>query len=299
MIPSTSNQPYRSDWYSFFLLSTRSQKAQGIMRCISILLCAGSIPAINAFTASQSASVRQFSLFSQSSSSSSQMVDESSSSSSEASPSQGRREFVASSIGLAALGALPTLSQAADEAIPEGGGVTMFKTGSGLKYIEMEQKGDSSRPSPKYGQLVMIKYDAYMKLPNKGKKEKYDSSDGYVIKHGNGRMIPGLDEGLHTMKKGDTRRLIIPPKLGYIDNNLGPLPDNPFNRAKLNRLLDQMIAQQGGQLVFDVTLLNFFDDEADQGYYEDADPTPHELDQIFNRLAKGGAGLNIPQIETE
>ena len=259
------------------------------MRCISILLCAGSIPAINAFsTVSQSASVREFSKFSQSL----QIVDESS----EGSPSsKGRREFVASSIGLATLASLPSLSQAADEAIPEGGGVTMYKTGSGLKYIELEQKGDPSGPSPRYGQLVIVKYDAYLKIPNKEKKEKFDSSDSYVIKHGNGRMIPGLDEGLHTMKKGDTRRLIIPPKLGYINSGLGPLPDNPFNRLKLNRLLDQMIAQQGGQLVFDVKLLNFFDDEADQGYYEDADPSPNELDHIFNKLGKGSAS-NIPGV---
>ena len=50
------------------------------------------------------------------------------------------------------------------------------------------------------------------------------------------------------------------PKLGFIDSGLGPLPDNPFARFKLNSLLDDMIAQQGGQLVYDVKLLNFFDD---------------------------------------
>mmetsp|Transcript_31776 Transcript_31776/g.76974 ORF Transcript_31776/g.76974 Transcript_31776/m.76974 type:complete len:263 (+) Transcript_31776:53-841(+) len=256
------------------------------MRCISFLVCIGSIPAINAFgTASQLASVREFSLFSQSPT---QEIDHESSS--EGSPSsKGRREFVASSIGLATLGSLPTLSQAANEPIPEGGGVTMYKTGSGLKYIELQEGDDTSGRTPRYGQLAIIKYDAYMKLPNKENREKFDSSDGYVIKHGNGRMIPGLDEGLHTMKKGATRRLIIPPKLGYIDGALGPLPDNPFNRAKLNRLLDEMIAQQGGNLVYDVQLLDFFDDEADQGYYEDADPTPNELDQIFNRLGKSSA----------
>lgn len=278
MMNEINNKSQPIDVASLFV--DKQNKPKDTMRSISILLYVGSFPAISSFnTVSQSASLREFSLFSQP-----LQID-----GSDGSPSSsGRRQFMASSIGLASLGSLPTLSQAADQEIPENGGVTMYKTGSGLKYIEMEE-GNTSGPSPRYGQLAIIKYDAYFKLPNKEKKEKFDSSDSYVIKHGNGRMIPGLDEGLHTMKKGGVRRLIIPPKLGYIDSGLGPLPDNPFARFKLNRLLDEMVAQQGGQLVYDVKLLNFFDDEADQGYYEDANPTDRELNEIFNRLGRNSA----------
>jgi hypothetical protein len=34
--------------------------------------------------------------------------------------------------------------------------------------------------------------------------QRYDHADPYLIKHGNGRMIPRLDVGLHTMKVGGT-----------------------------------------------------------------------------------------------
>jgi len=70
------------------------------------------------------------------------------------------------------------------------------------------------------------------------------------------------------MKVGQTRRLIIPPKLGFVQSGLGPLPEQPWQRWTLNNLLDQMISQQGGRLIYDVTLKLVLDDEADQGYYE-------------------------------
>jgi len=258
------------------------------MRCILLLLCAVYIPSIHSFaTIPQSASVREFQIFSQSQDSSQHNTGESSE---ESTSTIGRRKFVTSSIGLASLGALPRLSRADDT--PDGaGGVTLYKTGSGLKYIELEE-GDQSGPSPRYGQLVMIEYNAYFKLPNKKDREKFDSFDGFVIKHGNGRMIPGLDEGLHTMKKGGKRQLIIPPKLGYTQFGLGPLPSNPIDTFKLNRMIDQMVTQRSGNLIFDVRLKDFFDDEADQGYYEDENPTQAEIDQIFNNLAKG-KGISV------
>lgn len=201
-----------------------------------------------------------------------------------------RREMmISSSVGLVALGGLPTTSTAADD-VSGGEGVTMYKTASGLKYIELEP-GQADTPSPKYGQLCVVSYTAYLKLPNQEKKEQFDSSSGYVLKHGNGRMVPGLDEGLHTMKKGGVRRLIIPPKLGFVESGLGPLPEMPWNRRKLNNLLDEMIAQKGGNLVYDIRLINFFDDEADQGYYQDDELTSEELDEIQRKLNRGNNNL--------
>lgn len=201
--------------------------------------------------------------------------------------------MIASSLGLITL-SLPSLSRAADSVVSKEEGVTMYKTTSGLKYIELEA-GDSSSPSPKYGQLCIISYTAYLKLPNQSDKEKFDAAASYVLKHGNGRMVPGLDEGLHTMKKGGLRRIIIPPKLGFVSSGLGPLPEMPWNRFRLNRLIDTMIAQQGGNLVYDVRLLNFFDDEADQGYYEDEELSRDDFEEIKRRLNRGGmSGMNDP-----
>jgi hypothetical protein len=178
----------------------------------------------------------------------------------------------------------------ADDVIPDG--TTATKTDSGLKFIDLEPGGTTagynSDDTPQYGQLCVISYTAYMKLPA-GKntdKQKFDSTKGFVIKHGNGKMIAGLDEGLHTMKRGGLRRIIIPPKLGFVSSGLGPLPEYPWQRFKLNSLLDEMIVQRGGNLIYDVRLERFFDDEADQGYYQDLDISPEEREQIELRLLK-------------
>ena len=52
-----------------------------------------------------------------------------------------------------------------------------------------------------------------------------------------------------------------------------------------------MIAQKGGNLVYDIRLINFFDDEADQGYYQDDELTSEELDEIQRKLNRGNNNL--------
>lgn len=162
-------------------------------------------------------------------------------------------------------------------------GVTVFKTTSGLQYIEI---AEGTGPSPKYGNFVTIAYKAYIKLPDaQGKTfelDEFDSDRAYLVKHGNGRTVPGLDEGLHTMKVGGKRRIIVPPKLGYITSGLGPIPVGPYGRWKLNRLIDRMVEFRGGNVIFDVEMKSMLEDEADQGYYEDDSLTPDD----FNTLRK-------------
>jgi FKBP-type peptidyl-prolyl cis-trans isomerase len=201
-----------------------------------------------------------------------------------------RRDFIASSIAfLGAVGGV-SASRAEGGAAPtkstDGEGVTLYKTSSGLKYIELEP-GRESALSPRYGQLCIFTYKAYVKLPNGKDKEEFDSYKSYVFKHGNGRTISGLDEGLHTMKPGGLRRIIIPPKLGFIQPGLGPFPQYPWDRRKLSSLLDKMVVQQGGNLVYDVRLEKVIDDEADQGYYEDAELSPEEMAELSEKLLKG------------
>jgi len=162
-------------------------------------------------------------------------------------------------------------------------GFLLYTTKSGLKYIEVEK---GSGVTPKYGNLCSISYTAYIKLPGKASKlQKYDKDNSYLVKHGNGRMIPGLDEGIHTMAVGGKRRIIIPPKLGYVGPGvLGPLPETPWDRYRLNKLLDQMIEFRGGNVIFDVEMKNIIEDEADQGYYNDSSLTPEEFDTLRRNL---------------
>ena len=191
--------------------------------------------------------------------------------------------------------ATPTISDApatkSTTSSDVGGGVTMYKTNSGLKYIEIAE-GKPGAKSPQYGQLVSIAYKAYVKLPDiKGQPQKlqeFDSSSAYLIKHGNGRTVPGLDEGIHTMTVGGKRRLILPAKLGYVAGGLGPVPVSPFGRNKLNKLLDQMVEVKGGNVVFDVTLRNIISDEADQGYYNDASLDPDDFNRLRDNIQRTG-----------
>jgi hypothetical protein len=92
------------------------------------------------------------------------------------------------------------------------------------------------------------------------------------------------------MKVGGLRRIIIPPKLGYVDLGLGPIPESPLSRYKLNRLLEQMVASKNGQIIFDVYLRNAFDDEADQGYYNDSSLTEEEFNTLRQNIEKTQKG---------
>jgi len=167
----------------------------------------------------------------------------------------------------------------------DGNSVTVFKTKSGLQYIDLVEGSGSF---PKYGNLVGISYKAYIKLPDvKGKSMKldeFDSERGYLVKHGNGRTVPGLDEGIHTMKVGGKRRIIVPPQLGYISGGLGPIPEGPYGRWKLNRLLDRMVEVKGGNFIFDVEMKSIIEDEADQGYYDDQSYTPEEFNTLRQNI---------------
>ena len=203
-----------------------------------------------------------------------------------------RRNLVASSIGLLGLIGIGSTSRADDGGITtasDADGVTLYKLPSGLKYIELEP-GRESAPTPRYGQVCIFSYKAYLKLPTDKDKQQFDTGASFITKHGNGRIIAGLDEGLHTMRPGGLRRVIIPPKLGFVQPGLGPLPKYPWDRYKLNDLLEKMVEQRGGNLVYDVRLERVFDDEADQGYYDDLELSPEQLEAIQNKLVKGRAG---------
>ncbi|KAL5178124.1 Peptidyl-prolyl cis-trans isomerase FKBP16-1, chloroplastic [Glycine soja] len=45
----------------------------------------------------------------------------------------------------------------------------------------------------------------------------------------NGKMIVGLKEVLTGMRVGGKRRALIPPSVGYVNENLQPMPEEPFS----------------------------------------------------------------------
>ena len=90
-----------------------------------------------------------------------------------------------------------------------------FQTKSGLKYYDIKE-GDGALP--RYGQLVAFTYTQFYKPKSSATLEKIDSSSvPFLHKHGNGRIVRGLDEAIHGMKVGGKRRAIIPSSIGKFD----------------------------------------------------------------------------------
>lgn len=106
---------------------------------------------------------------------------------------------------------------------------------TGLQYFDISAgKG----PQPRPGSKVYVHYTGWLL-----NKQKFDSSvdrkEPFSFTLGQGQVIKGWDEGVATMKVGGTRRLVIPPTLGYGASGAGGvIPPN-------------------ATLVFDVQLLKF------------------------------------------
>jgi FKBP-type peptidyl-prolyl cis-trans isomerase FkpA len=64
------------------------------------------------------------------------------------------------------------------------------------------------------GQKVTVHYTGWLTTGEKFDSSK-DRSDPFVFPLGGGRVIKGWDEGVQGMKVGSTRKLTIPPDLGY------------------------------------------------------------------------------------
>ena len=96
------------------------------------------------------------------------------------------------------------------------------KTDSGLQYIMIEQgKG----VNPKKGQNVSVHYSGFL-LDGTKFDSSLDRGEPIQFPIGEGRVIPGWDEGISLLKKGGKAKLIIPPSLGYGDRPVGPIPAN-------------------------------------------------------------------------
>jgi len=91
----------------------------------------------------------------------------------------------------------------------------MQTTPSGLQY---EDTVPGTGAEAKAGQDVTVHYTGWL-YENGAVGAKFDSSkdrnDPFGFSLGAGMVIRGWDEGVQGMKVGGTRRLVIPPQLGY------------------------------------------------------------------------------------
>ncbi len=104
----------------------------------------------------------------------------------------------------------------------------------GLQYIDVQV---GCGPAAKSGSNVSAQYTGWIQKTGK----KFDSSwdrnaQAFTLVLGQGKVIKGFDEGLDGMKRGGSRRIIIPAALAY--GQTGSLPTIPPNSV----------------LIFDVTM---------------------------------------------
>jgi peptidylprolyl isomerase len=100
-------------------------------------------------------------------------------------------------------------------------------TPSGLKYTDVVE---GTGPTPQRGQTLTVHYTGTLQNGFKFDSSR-DRGTPMEFKLGVQPMIKGWDEGLATMRVGGTRKLVVPPALGY--GPQGRPPDIPGN-ATLN-----------------------------------------------------------------
>jgi len=110
------------------------------------------------------------------------------------------------------------------------------KTASGLRYV-IKKEGSGETPQP--GTIITAHYTGRLLETNRKFDSSHDRGEPIKFKVGTGQVIPGWDEALLAMKKGEERVLILPPQLAYGSRGAGNvIPPNAW-------------------LVFDVELINF------------------------------------------
>jgi len=88
-------------------------------------------------------------------------------------------------------------------------------TPSGLRFVDM-RKGQG--PAPEAGQVCSVLFRGWL-YNNSRRGVLYasvqDRRKPFLVTLGQGEAIPGLEEGIKTMRAGGKRLLIVPPALGY------------------------------------------------------------------------------------
>ena len=75
------------------------------------------------------------------------------------------------------------------------------------------------------GSIVSVNYRGWL-TNGKMFDESYSSGHTFSFKEGDGKVIPGLEQGLFGMKAGGKRRVIVPPSVGYGSTEHNGIPAN-------------------------------------------------------------------------
>ena len=92
--------------------------------------------------------------------------------------------------------------------------------------LQIEDLKDGSGAEAKTGDTVTVDYTLYLTDGTKIESSK-DSGQPFSFTIGEGKVIPGWEQGVPGMKEGGTRKLTIPPDLAYGEAGAGAaIPPN-------------------------------------------------------------------------
>jgi FKBP-type peptidyl-prolyl cis-trans isomerase FkpA len=106
--------------------------------------------------------------------------------------------------------------------------MAIITTDSGLQYEDITVGSGAEATA---GTHVTVHYTGWLQNADGSAGSKFDSSkdrnDPFAFVLGGGMVIKGWDEGVQGMKVGGTRKLTIPPQLGYgVRGAGGVIPPN-------------------------------------------------------------------------
>lgn len=138
------------------------------------------------------------------------------------------------------------------------------ETESGLQYKDLRQ---GSGPKPKMGETVVVDWDGYTigyygrifeaRNKTKGGSFEGDDKDYFKFRLGSQDVIPAFEEAVSGMALGGVRRIIVPPEIGYPENDYNKSGPRPTTFSG-QRALDFVLRNQGlidKTLLFDIELL--------------------------------------------
>ncbi|KAJ7979092.1 Peptidylprolyl isomerase [Quillaja saponaria] len=138
------------------------------------------------------------------------------------------------------------------------------ETASGLQYKDLR---GGNGPTPKMGETVVVDWDGYTigyygrifeaRNKTKGGSFEGDDKDYFKFKIGSQEVIPAFEEAVLGMALGGIRRIIVPPDLGYPENDFNKSGPRPTTFSG-QRALDFVLRNQGlidKTLLFDIELL--------------------------------------------
>ncbi len=106
--------------------------------------------------------------------------------------------------------------------------LTAQRTATGLYYV-VQTPAPAGAPQATNGQTATVHYRGYLVNDTTNGPlfdSSYNTGRPFSFRLGAGQVIPGWDEGILLMRKGEVGRLVIPSHLGYGSSGSGTIPPN-------------------------------------------------------------------------